>query len=251
MFKINNLHVSINDQSILHGVNLTIASGQVHALMGPNGSGKSTLAYAMAGHPRYTITKGFFTLDDSRLEQLSPEKRAQNGLFVVFQQPPALPGVRVHTFLKDAYQALTGTVIGIKEFNALLMDYVELLQIDPLFLHRDLHEGFSGGEKKRLEILQILLFKPRMVILDEIDSGLDVDAIKIVARAVAYARQQNPWLALLLITHYKRILEYIVPDYVHVFCKGAFVATGQTALIDEIDARGYHYYAGQGVHEAP
>ncbi len=240
LLRIINLNVSIEDEVILNDVNLAIAQGSVHALMGPNGSGKSTLAYTLAGHPRYTVTSGSVTLSEQDIVQLSPDKRAKLGLFLAFQQPYEIPGLSVFTFLKEAHQAITGNSLSVKEFQDLLQAHMKLLQFDSSFMYRNLNEGFSGGEKKRLEVLQMLVLQPTLVILDEIDSGLDIDALNIVGQAIGYARKENPALSVILITHYQRILHYIQPDYVHVLCNGTIVQSGDYTLAHEIEQKGYN-----------
>lgn len=236
------LSVSVANQPILHGIDLAIAPGSVHAIMGPNGSGKSTLAYALAGHPNYTITDGSIMIGESDITNLSPDKRSQAGLFLAFQYPVAIPGVRVNTFLKEALYASSGTLLSMPEFNELLLATMHKLHIDPAFAYRDLNDGFSGGEKKRLEILQLLMLNPKVAVLDEIDSGLDIDALKIVADGLQLAREQNPQTAILLITHYQRMLNYITPDQVHVLCDGRIVASGDAALAQHIEHKGYDGY---------
>lgn len=210
--------------------------------MGPNGSGKSSLAYALVGHPSYAIAQGTIVFKNNVLNELSPDARARLGIFLTFQQPPALPGVKVLTFLKEAYTAVVGKTCSVKEFSALLTTYLDLLNIDPLFLHRNLHEGFSGGEKKKFEILQLLVLKPQLAILDEIDSGLDIDALKLVAQALQFARQENPQISFLLITHYQRILQYIQPDHVHILCDGLLVKSGDAGLVHTLEQQGYDGY---------
>jgi Fe-S cluster assembly ATP-binding protein len=240
--RISNLSVSILSKSILRGIDLELAPGSIHAIMGPNGSGKSTLAYALAGHPAYTIDSGVFTIDGIDLTHERPEIRAKSGLFLAFQYPVAIPGVGVNTFLKEALYAKTGELMALPVFNDLLLATMEALQIDPAFAYRDLNDGFSGGEKKRLELLQLLILKPKVAVLDEIDSGLDIDALNIVAHGLARAREQNPELRLLLITHYQRILRYVTPDYVHVLCEGALVDSGDANLAHQLELKGYDGY---------
>jgi Fe-S cluster assembly ATP-binding protein len=242
MLEINQLQVSVNEKQVLHAIQLRVLPGTVHAIMGPNGSGKSSLAYTLIGHSHYTVTGGSIQMSNQDITSLSPDKRAQAGLFLSFQQPPAIPGVNIMTFLKEAHYAITGTVHTVAEFNALVDRYRERLHINPALVHRNLNEGFSGGEKKQLEMLQLLLLKPKIAILDEIDSGLDIDALKAVAHGLQYAREENPSLSLLLITHYQRILAYVVPDYVHILCDGKLVKSGDISLVTELEAKGYHGY---------
>ncbi len=240
MFSVSNLSVTIDDKPILQGINFSLNPGTICALMGPNGSGKSSLAYTMMGHPAYTVTSGTIKFNGQDITQLSPDKRAQAGLFLAFQQPYEIPGVTVFNFLKEAYFASTKKIVSIKEFQDLLYAKMVLLDIDISFAHRSLNCGFSGGEKKRLELLQLLVLNPKVAILDEIDSGLDVDAIKIVAHGLACARSENPDLSLIIITHYPRLLTYIKPDVVHVLYKGTMSHSGDASLAFEIEKQGYH-----------
>ena len=242
MLTIKNLSVSIADKAILRTINLSIAPGCVHALMGPNGSGKSSLAYSLMGHPAYTITSGSIHLHDIELSTLTPDKRARAGLFLSFQQPYTLPGVKAHTFLLEAYRAATGTMISIADFKLLLEEQMQRLSIDPTFGYRDVNDGFSGGERKKFELLQLLLLSPQIAILDEIDSGLDADALKIVAAGIAHTRASRPDMSILLITHYQRMLQYIVPDYVHILHNGMLATSGTTQLIHDIEQKGYDAY---------
>lgn len=239
---IANLSVSLPDRSVLQEINLTLNPGSLQVIMGPNGSGKSTLAYALAGHPHYKIDTGSITLNGLDITTLSPDARAKAGLFIAFQYPVTLPGVRVSTFLKEAHFACTGKLLAMPEFKALMMEAFERLQIDPSFADRNVNEGFSGGEKKRFELLQMLMLNPKVAILDEIDSGLDIDALKIVADGIAYARKQNPTMSILIITHYQRILQYITPDFVHVLCDGKLVASGDATLAQQLEFKGYDGY---------
>jgi Fe-S cluster assembly ATP-binding protein len=242
MLEITNLSVSINEQSILHNINLAICPGQVHAIMGPNGSGKSTLAYALMGHPQYSIAAGSIFLDQTDITTLSPAERARLGLFLAFQQPPSIPGVNILTFLKEAHQAITKQILSITDFKKLILGYMQQLHISPSFVERSLNDGFSGGEKKQFEMLQVLLLKPSIVILDEIDSGLDIDALKNVSHGLQYVREQNPNMCILLITHYQRILDYIQPDVVHVLYNGSIVTSGDAQLVNELERKGYDGY---------
>ena len=238
----NNLTVSINGTPILKDINLSIQRGTIHVIMGPNGSGKSTLAYTLMGHPNYTITNGSIVLGDEDITNLSPDKRAKRGLFLAFQQPQEIPGVSVITFLKEACHALKGTSFVTETFQAVVEQRTRQLQIDFTFLYRNLNDGFSGGEKKRFEMLQLLVLEPKLVVLDEIDSGLDIDALKIVAQGLTYAKKENPDLSILLITHYQRILDYITPDFVHVLCDGLLVASGGPELALSLEQKGYDDY---------
>jgi Fe-S cluster assembly ATP-binding protein len=236
---INNLSVSVNSKELLHDINLQVDAGTIHAIMGPNGSGKSSLAYTLMGHPSYDITSGTILLDSLDITALAVHERARSGLFLSFQHPCEIPGVSVASFLKEAFIAITGTHIPVADFQTLLIERCKQLSIDPSFINRGLNDGFSGGEKKRLELLQLLLLRPRVAILDEIDSGLDIDSLKIVADGIALARTENPLLSIVLITHYQRILDYIVPDYVHVLCDGRLVTSGDARMALDVEARGY------------
>lgn len=236
------LSVLVNDNLILDSINLSIKLGSVHAIMGPNGSGKSTLAYTLMGHPQYTITNGTIMLDNNDITKLSPDKRAKHGLFLAFQQPPAIPGVRVITFLKETYTVATGKNVSVPEFHAILNERMRQLAIDPSFAYRDLNDGFSGGERKKFELLQLLVLQSKVVILDEIDSGLDIDALKIVGNGIAIARKENPDLSIIIITHYQRILNYIRPDYVHILYDGRVVKSGSFSLVQQLEKKGYDIF---------
>jgi Fe-S cluster assembly ATP-binding protein len=241
--KVKNLFTTIDEQQILNGISLSIGSSEVHALMGPNGSGKSTTAAALAGHPDYEVTAGSVSLDGEELLELAPDERSQKGLFLAFQYPVEVPGVRVQNFLKLAYEARFSDqpkklFKKALDFRKHLQGLADELDIDQKFLNRGLNEGFSGGEKKQLEILQMALLEPRFAILDETDSGLDIDAIKKVSAGVKkIIKKYNT--GVLVITHYKRILEYLKPDFVHVMVKGKIVKSGGEALVDQLEASGY------------
>ena len=243
--EIKNLHVSVNtDQGpkqILRGVDLTISSGETHAVMGPNGSGKSTLAYSVAGHPKYEITDGEILLDGANVLEMSVDERARAGLFLAMQYPVEVPGVSVSNFLRTAKTAISGEAPALREWVGDLKTAMKNLRIDSDFTERNVNEGFSGGEKKRHEILQLELLKPRIAILDETDSGLDVDALKIVSEGVNRAKA-NTDLGVLLITHYTRILRYIQPDFVHVFVAGKVAEQGGPELAERLEAEGYDRY---------
>lgn len=243
--EIKNLHVTVEtDQGtkeILKGVDLTIKSGEIHAVMGPNGSGKSTLAYSIAGHPKYTVTKGEILLDGENVLDMSVDERARAGLFLAMQYPVEIPGVSVSNFLRTAKTAITGEAPALRTWIKDVRDAMSGLKIDSTFSERNVNEGFSGGEKKRHEILQLELLKPRFAILDETDSGLDVDALKIVSEGVNRAHQAND-LGVLMITHYTRILKYIKPDFVHVFVDGKVAEQGGEELADQLEAEGYDRY---------
>ena len=245
ILQVKNLHVSVEtDQGtkeILKGVYLTIRSGEIHAVMGPNGSGKSTLAYSIAGHPKYQVTDGEILLDGENVLEMSVDERARAGLFLAMQYPVEIPGVSVSNFLRTAKTAITGEAPALRTWIKEVRETMESLKMDPAFSERNVNEGFSGGEKKRHEILQMELLKPRFAVLDETDSGLDVDALKIVSEGVNRAHSAND-LGVLLITHYTRILKYIKPDFVHVFVDGKVAEQGGAELADRLEAEGYDRY---------
>ena len=247
LLEIKNLHVAVNDQEIVRGVDLSVDTNQVHAIMGPNGSGKSTLAYALMGHPGYQITEGEILFDGEDLVELEADERAQRGLFLAFQYPHAVPGVTVTSFLRSALNAIRKArndgkddPVKIPEFRKEMTAAMESLRIPKEIAGRYLNDGFSGGEKKRVEILQMAMLKPRIAVLDETDSGLDIDALKIVASGVR--RLVGPEMGALVITHYQRILSYIEPDYVHVFVDGRIVAEGGPELAHTLEAEGYEAF---------
>jgi Fe-S cluster assembly ATP-binding protein len=248
--EIKNLHVSVNtDQGakqILRGVDLTIRSGETHAVMGPNGSGKSTLAYSVAGHPKYEVTEGEIYLDGENVLEMEVDERARAGLFLAMQYPVEVPGVSVSNFLRTAKTAISGEAPALRQWVGDLKTAMTNLRMDSDFTERNVNEGFSGGEKKRHEILQLELLKPKIAILDETDSGLDVDALKIVSEGVNRAKA-NTDLGVLLITHYTRILRYIKPDYVHVFVAGKVAEQGGPELAERLEAEGYDRYLKAGV----
>ncbi|MFG2089975.1 MULTISPECIES: Fe-S cluster assembly ATPase SufC [unclassified Spirillospora] len=244
--EIRDLHVSVGDGSdgakeILRGVDLTVKAGETHAIMGPNGSGKSTLAYAVAGHPKYQVTSGTVTLDGEDVLAMSVDERARAGLFLAMQYPVEVPGVSVSNFLRSAVTAVRGEAPKLREFSKEMKQAMDALSIDPAFAQRSLNEGFSGGEKKRHEILQLEMLRPKVAVLDETDSGLDVDALKVVAEGVN--RFSSGDTGVLLITHYTRVLRYVKPDFVHVFSAGRVVAQGGPELADELEDEGYEKYA--------
>lgn len=242
---INNLQVSVEDTEILKGVNLIIRSGEVHAVMGPNGTGKSTLAYALMGHPKYKITDGEATLDGKDLLDLDPNERSKLGLFLAFQYPVAVPGVSVANFLRTAINAHRkgqdpeDKGISIPDFRKKLKEKMALLDMDESFAGRYLNDGFSGGEKKRIEILQMATLEPKISILDETDSGLDIDALKIVAHGIKAVNKKDQ--GILVITHYQRILNYITPDFVHVMLNGRIVESGGPELALRLEEEGYEW----------
>ncbi len=234
---IKDLHVSIEGKKILNGVNLVVKKGEVCALMGPNGSGKSTLAYTLMGHPKYTVDKGEAWYKGKNIFELGPDERAKLGIFLSFQYPQEIPGVSVSNFLRTAYNAVKVQKISVPDFVKLLKEKMRLLKVDDSFSRRYLNEGFSGGEKKRAEILQLAVLQPEIAILDETDSGLDIDSLKIVADGVN--SMLNPNLGVLIITHYQRILDYITPDRIHIMVKGRIVKSGGKELAHELEAKGY------------
>ncbi len=256
---IKDLHVSVEGKAILRGVNLTVRQGEVHALMGPNGSDKSTLAYTIAGHPHYEVTGGDILLNGESILSLAPDERAKAGLFLAFQYPTAIPGVSMANFLRQAVSAVRGytdkakqavaeggsvkpigsELMPMREFRRELTEKMEKLHIDPAFARRYLNDGFSGGEKKRAEILQMAMLEPKIAVLDETDSGLDIDALRVVAEGVNSLLGPN--LGVLLITHYQRLLNYIKPDFVHVFYNGQIVQSGGPDLALELEAKGYSW----------
>jgi Fe-S cluster assembly ATP-binding protein len=242
---IKDLHASVTtdegDREILRGVSLTVESGSTHAVMGPNGSGKSTLAYVIAGHPKYRVTSGSITLDGVDVLEMSVDERARAGLFLAMQYPVEVPGVSVSNFLRTSVSAVRGEAPKLRTWVKELKDSMAGLQMDQAFAERSLNEGFSGGEKKRHEILQLALLRPKIAVLDETDSGLDVDALRVVSEGVnTYRAETNG--GVLLITHYTRILKYIKPDFVHVFVDGRIVASGGPELADSLESEGYERF---------
>ncbi|WP_452225645.1 Fe-S cluster assembly ATPase SufC [Lacinutrix chionoecetis] len=243
MLQIKNLHASVEDKLILKGINLEVKAGEVHAIMGPNGSGKSTLASVIAGKEEYEVEKGSITFEGEELEDLATEERAHKGIFLSFQYPVEIPGVSVTNFMKTAINE-TRKAKGLEDMPAkdmlkLIREKSELLEIDRKFLSRSLNEGFSGGEKKRNEIFQMAMLEPKLAILDETDSGLDIDALRIVANGVNKLKSKDN--AVVVITHYQRLLEHIVPDFVHVLYNGKIVKTGDASLAHELEEKGYDW----------
>ncbi len=241
VLEIRDLRVAVDDKQILNGVDLTVRAGETHAIMGPNGSGKSTLAYAIAGHPKYTVTGGEVLLDGENVLEMSVDERARAGLFLAMQYPVEVPGVSVSNFLRSAVTAVRGEAPKLRDFSKELRAGMDALAIDPSFAQRNLNEGFSGGEKKRHEILQLELLKPKIAVLDETDSGLDVDALRVVSEGINRFRAREG-TGVLLITHYTRILRYVKPDFVHVFAGGRVVEEGGPELAERLEAEGYERY---------
>ncbi len=239
--EIHDLRATIAEQEIIRGLSLTVPKGEVHAIMGPNGSGKSTLAKVLAGHPDYQVTGGSVTMDGEDLLALAPDERARKGLFMAFQYPNEIPGVTIANFLRAAVQARLpeGEELEATDYYAKLYEKMDLLEMDRSFTSRSVNEGFSGGEKKRNEILQLALLEPKYAVLDETDSGLDIDALKVVSKGVNSLR--GPKIGVLLITHYQRLLDYIVPDHVHVMVQGRIVRSGGKDLALELEEKGYDW----------
>lgn len=242
MLIIKNLSVSCEEKMILRDLSLEVNSGSIHAIMGPNGSGKSTFAQVVAGSPWHTVISGVITYQGNDLLSQSPESRAQLGIFVVFQQLPSIPGLSVITFLQESYRAIHKKAIDLSSFESEVREYLGCVGLDSAFLYRNLYDGFSGGEKKRFELLQILLIKPKLIIFDEIDSGLDIDGLKMISQVIQKLKDLNPSLVLIIITHYQRLLDYIRPDYVHLLSKGRFVTSGDYTLGLSIEKQGYQPY---------
>lgn len=239
LIQVKDLHVEVDGKKILNGVNLEINPGEVHALMGPNGSGKSTLSNALMGHPKYKVTKGSVTYKGEDITHMSPDQRAKKGIFLAFQYPTAIPGVSVTNFLRTVMKSILGKEVAVKDFRKELKDKMELLEMKDSFAGRYVNDGFSGGEKKRLEILQMALIKPKLAILDETDSGLDIDALQIVAEGIN--RLRGPEIGMLVITHYQRLLNYVQPDVVHVLVEGRIAETGGKELALELESKGYDW----------
>lgn len=241
LFQINDLHVSIEGKKILNGLTLSVNAGETHAIMGPNGSGKSTLSYAVMGHPKYKIESGQILYKGEDIAGWAPNERAVKGLFLAFQYPVAVPGVSVINFLRSILKNRRGADIPLKEFRKELKDNMKALQMDTAFANRYLNDGFSGGEKKRLEILQMALLKPSVAFLDETDSGLDIDALRVVSEGIN--RLSSPERATVLITHYQRLLDYVKPGFVHVLAGGRIVRSGGPDLALELEKKGYEWIA--------
>ena len=247
-FEVRDLHASVEDTPILKGLSLTVGRGEVHALMGPNGSGKSTLSNVVMGHPSYQVTGGEVFFRGQKLLDLEPEERARAGLFLAFQYPVAVPGVTVANFLKTAHDAVHGKEkMSASAFLKGIRENMAYLEMDPGFVNRYLNDGFSGGEKKRMEILQMLILQPAFAIMDETDSGLDIDALKVVAKGIN--RLVGPDFGLLVITHYERILQYIEPDHLHIVIDGRVAVSGGPELVRELEEKGYDWVREQHLHE--
>ena len=246
MLDIRNLHATIGEKEILRGIDLTVKTGEIHAVMGPNGSGKSTLAQVLAGHPGYEVTEGEVTYDGRNLLEMDPEVRAQEGIFLAFQYPIEIPGVTNAYFMRSAFNEIRKakgmTELDPLEFLDLMEEKIKLVDMDPAMMNRSVNSGFSGGEKKRNEILQMAVLEPRLAILDETDSGLDIDALKVVAHGVNALRR--PDNATIVVTHYQRLLNYIVPDFVHVLANGRIVKSGGKELALELEEKGYDWIPG-------
>jgi Fe-S cluster assembly ATP-binding protein len=239
MLKIEDLQVEIDGQEIVKGLDLEVGKGEIHAIMGPNGSGKSTLANVLMGHPRYEVTGGSITFQGQDIFELEPDERARLGMFLAFQYPSEVPGVSVANFLRTAVNSVREEELSPMEMYRLLQEKMSIMQMDPKFAERYLNEGFSGGEKKRNEILQMLMLDPKLAIMDETDSGLDIDALQVVARGVNELR--GPEFSAVIITHYQRILRYIEPDHVHVMLDGRLVTSGGKELAEELEEKGYDW----------
>lgn len=237
MLEIKDIHVNVEGKEILKGINLKVKPGEIHAIMGPNGSGKSTMSYTIMGHPKYEVTKGSITVDGKNVLEMEVDERAKNGIFLSFQYPYEIPGVTMANFLRTAYGEVSGKKPNVMEFMKLLHEKMELLKMDKDFAKRHVNVGFSGGEKKRAEILQLAVLSPKYAILDETDSGLDVDALRIVAEGLK--KLVGPNLGVIIITHYQRILHHIKPDYVHILTDGKIVKSGNFELAHEIEEKGY------------
>ncbi|MBI5631359.1 MAG: Fe-S cluster assembly ATPase SufC [Elusimicrobia bacterium] len=243
LLEVRDLHAEIKGKPILKGVSLKLEKGEVHALMGPNGSGKSTLSHVIMGHPKYEVKSGQILYQSEDIAGLAPYERARKGIFLGFQYPHALPGVTVANFIRTAMKSVLGSEQGIREFRKTLREKMSLLEMDEKFATRYVNDGFSGGEKKRLEILQMACLAPALAVLDETDSGLDIDALRIVANGIN--KSSGPQNAILLVTHYQRILRYVKPHFVHVFMEGRIVQSGGPELAEELEKKGYEWLQGK------
>ncbi len=240
LLEIKDLHVSVEDKKILKGVDLTINQGEVHAIMGPNGSGKSTLSFCLMGHPRYTITQGTMLYKGQDIQELETNERAAAGMFLAFQYPTAIPGVTVANFLRAAMKGVRGEEVPVREFRNTVKQHLKSLGIKQSFMNRYVNDGFSGGEKKRIEILQMSVLNPALAILDETDSGLDIDALKTVSEGINALRGEER--GMLLITHYQRLLNYVSPDFIHVMVDGRIARSGGPELALELESKGYEEF---------
>lgn len=238
ILEVKDLYISI-DKPIIKGVSLNVQPGDIHAVMGPNGSGKSTLAYTLLGHPSCKVTNGSIIFEGRDITDMPVDKRAKLGIFLSFQMPCEIPGLQVFTYLKEIYALHRDEDVSVEEFKNIIKEYIEILGLEEAFLWRNLNENFSGGEKKRMEMLQLMVVQPKLAIIDEVDSGLDVDALKSVAKAINFCMQKNSSMAVIVITHYQRILDYILPNHVHILCNGKLVKSGQNSLAKEIENVGY------------
>jgi Fe-S cluster assembly ATP-binding protein len=246
LFEIEDLHVSADGNEILRGVSVSINKGEIHALMGPNGSGKSTLASALLGSPEYEVTSGRIRFKGDDITEWGPDDRGRSGLFLAFQYPQTIPGVSVLNFLRQAWSARKGIDLSMLELRLQIMDWMERLDMDPAFADRYLNEGFSGGEKKRNEILQMAILEPEVAILDETDSGLDIDALRVVAEGVREVQADRPDLGLLVVTHYQRLLDELQPTHVHLLVDGRIVASGGMELAQQVEAEGFEAWQTAG-----
>ncbi len=246
LLSLHDLHIRTNGKEIIKGLNLNINKGEVHALMGKNGSGKTTLSFTLMGHSKYTVAKGSIKFEGEDISSLTPDQRAKKGIFLAFQYPVAVPGVSVSNFLRNSFQAVRGNETDKPKFRKLVREKIKELDIPESFMHRYLNDDFSGGEKKKMEVLQMALLNPKLMILDETDSGLDIDALKTIANGIKKMRSESR--SILLITHYQRMLQYIEPDYVHILDNGKIVRSGGHELGIELDEKGYEQIlAGQAV----
>jgi len=247
ILEIKDLHVSVEGKEILNGINLLIKKGEVHAIMGPNGSGKSTLANAIMGHPKFEVTRGSVLFEGKNLEKLSADKRAKLGLFLSFQHPLEIPGLKFKTFLRSAFNSVSKEKLSFMDFNKLLEEKMKVLALDGSLINRSLNEGFSGGEKKKAEILQMLILNPKLALLDETDSGLDIDSLKLICESINSLKKEE--FSGLIITHYKRILTYLKPDFVHVLSEGKIVKSRGHEFADEIEEKGFSWLAKETTEE--
>jgi len=244
--EIKDLHVSVDGKKILNGINLEVKEGETHALMGPNGSGKTTLGNVIMGHPKYKIEKGFIYFNGQDISKLTSDKRAKLGLFLAFQHPTEIQGVRIFNFLRNSVQSVNGTEIDFDKFEAEVLEKMKFLAIEESFIDRYLNDGFSGGEKKKFEILQMLLLKPKIAVLDETDSGLDVDSLRIISEGIKSLSESS---GILLITHYERILKHVKPQFVHVMIDGKIVKSGDFSLVSLVEQKGYEWFK-EGIENA-